>query len=152
MEAIALKVQWLLFVPLDILRYSFSLISHSILTFNTLAKVISSQSATKRKPFSILLTKEYDIVLWAYHGAFASGIDFDRTIGLMHTVEKASEILVKVLSMVCYIFQNGWILDLVPNRSVKILNAYFFKKYPPGWLVNILTHVYNQRCQLASTG
>lgn len=43
--------------------------------------------------------KEYDIVLWAYHGAFASGTDFDNTIGLMHTVEKASEILVKVLSM-----------------------------------------------------
>lgn len=43
--------------------------------------------------------KEYDIVLWAYHGAFASGRDFDSTMGLMHTVEKASEILVKVLSM-----------------------------------------------------
>lgn len=43
--------------------------------------------------------KNYDIVLWAYHGAFASGVDFESTIGLMHTVEKASEILVKVLSM-----------------------------------------------------
>ena len=30
---------------------------------------------------------------------FCSGEDFDLTFGLMHTVEKAAEILVKVLSM-----------------------------------------------------
>jgi len=30
---------------------------------------------------------------------FASGEDFDLTFGLMHTVEKAAEILVKMLSM-----------------------------------------------------
>ena len=30
---------------------------------------------------------------------FAAGEDFDSTFGLMHTVEKAAEILVKVLSM-----------------------------------------------------
>jgi rhamnulose-1-phosphate aldolase len=30
---------------------------------------------------------------------FASGEDFDLTFGLMHTVEKSAEILVKVLSM-----------------------------------------------------
>lgn len=43
--------------------------------------------------------REYDIVLWAYHGAFCAGETFETTFGLMHTVEKASEILVKVMSL-----------------------------------------------------
>lgn len=45
------------------------------------------------------LMKQYDVAIWAHHGMFASGEDFDLTFGLMHTVEKAAEILVKVLSM-----------------------------------------------------
>lgn len=45
------------------------------------------------------LMKKYDIAVWAHHGIFCSGEDFDLTFGLMHTVEKAAEILVKVLSM-----------------------------------------------------
>ena len=45
------------------------------------------------------LMKEYDVAIWAHHGMFASGKDFDLTFGLMHTVEKAAEILVKVLAM-----------------------------------------------------
>lgn len=43
--------------------------------------------------------KEYDVAIWAHHGMFCSGEDFDLTFGLMHTVEKAAEILVKMLSM-----------------------------------------------------
>jgi len=43
--------------------------------------------------------KKYDVAIWAHHGMFASGEDFDLTFGLMHTVEKSAEILVKVLSM-----------------------------------------------------
>ena len=45
------------------------------------------------------LMKEYDVAIWAHHGMFAAGEDFDLTFGLMHTVEKAAEILVKMLSM-----------------------------------------------------
>ncbi|MGN0274590.1 MAG: rhamnulose-1-phosphate aldolase [Chordicoccus sp.] len=45
------------------------------------------------------LMKKYDVAIWAHHGMFAAGEDFDSTFGLMHTVEKAAEILVKVLSM-----------------------------------------------------
>lgn len=45
------------------------------------------------------LMQKYDIVIWAHHGTFASGEDFDLTFGLMHTAEKAAEILVKVLAM-----------------------------------------------------
>lgn len=43
--------------------------------------------------------KDYDLAIWAHHGTFAAGPDFDTTFGLMHTAEKSAEILVKVLSM-----------------------------------------------------
>jgi len=45
------------------------------------------------------LMKQYDVAIWAHHGTFAAGEDFDITFGLMHTVEKSAEILVKMLSM-----------------------------------------------------
>ncbi len=45
------------------------------------------------------LMKKYDAAIWAHHGLFASGEDFDLTFGLMHTVEKSAKILVKVLSI-----------------------------------------------------
>jgi rhamnulose-1-phosphate aldolase len=45
------------------------------------------------------LIKDYDIVVWCFHGAFVSGEDFDSAFGLMETVEKAAEIVVKVRSM-----------------------------------------------------
>lgn len=45
------------------------------------------------------LMKKYDVAIWAHHGMFVSGEDFDLTFGLMHTVEKSAEILVKMLSI-----------------------------------------------------
>lgn len=45
------------------------------------------------------LMREYDAAVWAHHGMFAAGEDFDSTFGLMHTIEKSAEILVKLLSM-----------------------------------------------------
>ena len=45
------------------------------------------------------LMKKYDVVIWAHHGIFCSGEDFDLTFGLMDTVEKSAEICIKVLSM-----------------------------------------------------
>lgn len=44
------------------------------------------------------LMKEYDAAVWAHHGAFASGPDFDTAFGLMHTIEKAADIYMRVLS------------------------------------------------------
>ncbi len=38
--------------------------------------------------------EEYDAAVWAHHGLFASGPDFDITFGLMHTIEKAAQIWV----------------------------------------------------------
>lgn len=45
------------------------------------------------------LMEKYDVAIWAHHGMFCSGDNFDLTFGLMHTVEKSAEILVKTLSM-----------------------------------------------------
>lgn len=45
------------------------------------------------------LMADYDVAVWAHHGLFCAGKDFDDTFGLMDTVEKGSEICVKVLSM-----------------------------------------------------
>jgi len=45
------------------------------------------------------LMESYDVAIWAHHGMFCAGEDFDLTFGLMHTVEKSAEILVKTLSM-----------------------------------------------------
>lgn len=41
------------------------------------------------------LMKTYDAVIWAQHGLFCSGPDFDSAFGLMHTIEKASDIYVR---------------------------------------------------------
>lgn len=38
--------------------------------------------------------KEYEAAIWAHHGLFASGPDFDTTFGLMHTIEKSAQIWV----------------------------------------------------------
>ena len=43
--------------------------------------------------------KSYNVVVWAQHGIFCAGVDFDETFGLAHTVEKSAEIYVKVASM-----------------------------------------------------
>ena len=42
--------------------------------------------------------REYDATVWAHHGLFASGPDFDTAFGLMHTIEKAAQIHVLALS------------------------------------------------------
>ena len=44
------------------------------------------------------LMREYDAAVWAHHGLFVSGPDLDTAFGLMHTIEKAAEIYMKVIS------------------------------------------------------
>ena len=38
------------------------------------------------------LMKKYEAAVWAQHGLFVSGPDFDTTFGLMHTIEKAADV------------------------------------------------------------
>ena len=45
------------------------------------------------------LMEKYDAVIWAHHGIFCAGEDFNLTWGLVETIEKSAEILVKVMSM-----------------------------------------------------
>lgn len=45
------------------------------------------------------LMPQYDVIIWAHHGVFCAGENFDTTFGLMDTVEKAAEICIKVLSI-----------------------------------------------------
>ena len=49
------------------------------------------------KTAEVMKTK--NVAIWAHHGMFVCGHDFDEAFGLMHTVEKSAEILVKVMSM-----------------------------------------------------
>lgn len=44
------------------------------------------------------LMETYNAVIWAHHGVFCSGSDFDETFGLMHTIEKSAEMWIKVHS------------------------------------------------------
>ena len=44
------------------------------------------------------LMEKYQAAIWAHHGLFVSGPDFDTTFGLAHTIEKSAEISLKILS------------------------------------------------------
>jgi rhamnulose-1-phosphate aldolase len=44
------------------------------------------------------LMKQYDAVIWAHHGLFCAGPDLDSAFGLAHTIEKAADIYLRVLS------------------------------------------------------
>ncbi len=65
------------------------------------------------------LMKKYDAAVWAHHGLFCSGPDFDTTFGLMHTIEKAAEIYVKVLSC------GGKILQTITDDSLRAIAKEF---------------------------
>lgn len=45
------------------------------------------------------LFRTYDAIVWAHHGLFASGEDFDSTFELMHTIEKSADIYRRARSM-----------------------------------------------------
>lgn len=77
------------------------------------------------------LMREYDVAIWAHHGMFASGEDFDSTFGLMHTVEKAAEILVKVLSMTPHKLQTiqpDEFRNLAKDFHVELPEKFLYKK------------------------
>jgi chromosome segregation ATPase len=84
-------------------------------------KQIQTELAELRKSIDPEKMKKYDVAVWAHHGMFAAGADFDDSFGLMHTVEKAAEILVKVLSMVPEKRQT-----ITPANFRKFTEAYNF--------------------------
>lgn len=77
------------------------------------------------------LMKTYNVVIWAHHGIFCSGKDFDETFGLMHTVEKSAEILVKVRSMQTYkthTIQPQEFRDLAKAFGVELHERFLYEK------------------------
>ena len=77
------------------------------------------------------LMKQYDVAIWAHHGMFCSGADFDLTFGLMHTVEKSAEILVKVLSMrsdKLQTIQPQQFRDLAKDFKVELPEKFLYEK------------------------
>lgn len=78
------------------------------------------------------LMKQYDVAIWAHHGMFAAGEDFDLTFGLMHTVEKSAEILVKMLSMRPDKLQTITVQnfrDLAVDFKVELPEKFLYEKY-----------------------
>lgn len=70
----------------------------------------------------------YRAVVWAHHGCFCAGTDFDETFGLMHTIEKAAEILVKVRAM------GGTKLQTITPCNFRALGQAFDVKLPEKFL------------------
>ena len=77
------------------------------------------------------IMKTRNVAVWAHHGMFVCGHDFDEAFGLMHTVEKAAEILVKVMSM-CFVKTNTIqpqnFLDLAEAFNVTLDEKYLYDK------------------------
>lgn len=65
------------------------------------------------------LMPEHDAAVWAHHGLFCAGETFDSTFGLMHTIEKAAEILVKVKSM-----GGGKLQTIEPDGFRKLADSF----------------------------
>lgn len=45
------------------------------------------------------LMEQYDAVIWAHHGLVCGGETLDMSFGVMHTIEKAAEMLVNVMQL-----------------------------------------------------
>lgn len=77
------------------------------------------------------LMKTYDAAIWAHHGMFATGETFDSTFGLIHTVEKAAEILLKVLSIrpdKRQTIEPEQFRQLAVKFNVELPDSFLFKK------------------------
>ncbi|MFV0441573.1 MAG: rhamnulose-1-phosphate aldolase [Lachnospirales bacterium] len=60
------------------------------------------------------IMENFDCVVWAHHGLFCSGTNFDTTFGLMHTVEKSAEIYNLAMSS-----SNGKILQTITDDNLR---------------------------------
>jgi rhamnulose-1-phosphate aldolase len=63
--------------------------------------------------------KNREAVIWAHHGIFCSGNSFDEAFGLLHTIEKAAEILVKVYSMGGYKLNAEGVAQRIDAQGIK---------------------------------
>lgn len=62
------------------------------------------------------LMKTYDAAVWAHHGLFVSGPDFDTAFGLMHTIEKAAQIY-----MLAQAGGQGRVMQTIPDSGLRAI-------------------------------
>ena len=74
------------------------------------------------------LMEEYTAAVWAFHGLFCAGVDFDEAFGLMHTIEKAAEIYMTILG------SGRPILHTITDDKLKILADAFGLKLNPDFI------------------
>ena len=68
------------------------------------------------------LMKKHDAVIWAHHGMFVSGNDFDAAFSLMHLIEKSADIYLRSASAGTPVIQsitNDQILTIVREFSIE---------------------------------
>jgi rhamnulose-1-phosphate aldolase len=73
------------------------------------------------------IMENFSAAVWAHHGLFCSGADFDETFGLMHTIEKAAEIYMKVQSSQLPVLQtisNDNLLAIAKAFNTKLNNSF----------------------------
>lgn len=76
------------------------------------------------------LMESYDAVVWAHHGLFVSGVDFDTTFGLMHTIEKAAEIYM------CIRKSGQPILQTISDENLRAIAKSFGVKLEEAFLTD----------------
>ncbi len=77
------------------------------------------------------LMEKYNAVIWSMHGMFCSGSTFDETFGLMHTIEKSAEVLIKVMSIAGRKFQTitpDNFRDLAKDFHVELPEKFLYDK------------------------
>lgn len=69
------------------------------------------------------MLEEFDMIMWANHGAFCTADSLDNAFGIIHVAEKAAEILVKVRSMNLDVkneIKKEYIVDLADTFNIEL--------------------------------
>ena len=77
------------------------------------------------------LMKMYDLVIWSHHGLFCSSENFDIAFGLALTLEKAAEILIKIMSVSpkrLQTIQTDEFRKLAKDFKVEISDRFLYEK------------------------
>lgn len=64
--------------------------------------------------------KTFEAAVWAHHGLFCAGPDFDTTFGLMHTIEKSAQTFVLAMSA-----SGGKLLQTIENHQLQAIATEF---------------------------
>lgn len=70
---------------------------------------------------------EFDAAIWAHHGIFCAGTDFDNTFGLMHTIEKSAQIYLNIFHSGKPILQtitDEQLLDIEKVFKIKLNHSF----------------------------